>query len=83
MANPRISGIVNKSARNGKSFTLDGHFDDNGEEIWYSAFSADQIGERLNQGAEVEFEVKINNKGGRTYHNIQKNVTVHNPWFWF
>lgn len=78
MANPRINGVVNKAARNGKSFTLDGHYDDNNEEIWYSAFSADQVGE-ISRGAEVEFECKQNNKNGRTFYNIQKNVRVHNP----
>lgn len=77
MANPRISGTVNKAARNGKSFTLEGHFDD-GEEIWYSAFDASQVGE-ISRGAEVEFECKVNKKGDRTYHNIQKNVIIHNP----
>lgn len=77
MANPKVSGTINKMARNGKAFTLDGHFDD-GEEIWFTAFDANQIGE-VGRGAEVEFEVKVNQKGDRTYHNIQKNIRVHNP----
>jgi hypothetical protein len=78
MANPKVSGIIKLKARHGKAFTLDGHIGDDGQDIWYTAFEASQIGE-VQSGAEVEFEVKINKKGDRTYHNIQKNIRVHNP----
>ncbi len=62
-----VSGVIESARKDGKGIKVDGE--------WYSAFTASQLGEARYKD-EVEFKVKDNTKGGRTFHNIQGDVKI-------
>jgi len=71
---PTKTGTVALVARNKKAFTLEGDETDR----WYTAFNPSQC-DGVGRGATVEFTFKENQKGERTYYNIQRSVKVINP----
>ena len=70
MANLNMQSVVQKKSRNGAAVELS-----DGE--WYSVFPGDAWKlDKVNPGDEIAFSYKQNSKGGRTYNNIQGEVTV-------
>ena len=70
MANLNMQSVVQKKSRNGAAVELS-----DGE--WYSVFPGDSWKlDKVNPGDEIAFSYKQNSKGGRTYNNIQGEVTV-------
>lgn len=65
-----IQGVVSKvSRKNGRGAIL---FESS--DIWYGAFSASQIGS-AESGDNVGLTFKVQDKGGRTYHNVVGSVS--------
>lgn len=63
----KLSGTIEKTARNGKAFLID--------EVWYSAYKASQMN-GAEDGDFVEFEYEVVQKGSQTFYNVSGNVTV-------